>query len=440
MQHLPQRRILAALSALVFATTVAACSDSGDDEDEGVTGGSSSGATGGSSTGATGGSSGSGTGGSSGAGKGGSTTGGSSTGGSTTGGSSTGGSSTGGSTTGGSSTGGSSSGGTSPSQQCSGLPFEGTGGDMACAGFEYEVEPVPVDLFIMMDRSVSMNELLEDGVTTRWEALHDAVESFVSTENNQLRVGISFFNRTGAADDNLDCDVDYYATPYVEIGELDEAGPEIVQAMEDVVPGGLTPTLPALQGAIQHAREWAETNAGRATAVLLVTDGYPTQCQEVIGINQVVEVAEDGYLNEPYIRTYVFGLAADFNLDSVALGGGTRNAYIVDEGDVSGSFANALANVAGSRLACKYELPTPPAGMNLNLDEVQIVYTTATGESEEVPRITSGEACARKPNGGWYYDDPTDPSTIEVCSCTCQRFQAGSIEVRLGCEPRVGIR
>jgi hypothetical protein len=79
--------------------------------------------------------------------------------------------------------------------------------------------------------------------------------------------------------------------------------------------------------------------------------------------------------------------------------------------------------------------------MNLDLDEVQIVYTTAsTDESREVPRITSAEACVRNPNGGWFYDDPDDPTKIQVCPCTCQSFQAGTVDVRVGCVPSVGIR
>src|SRR5687768_16692941 len=203
MQHLSKRRLFAALSAIVFATAGVACSDSGED-DEGSSGGSSGSSTGGSS--ASGGSSGSSPGGASGGSTGGST----GKGGSSSGGSSTGGTSSGGSSSGKGGTGGSS---VPPGAACPGFPLEEGVGGQACAGFDYEIEPVPVDLFIMMDRSVSMNETLPDGVTTRWEALHDAIESFVGEENDQLRVGISFFNRTGAADDNLDCDVDFYATP-----------------------------------------------------------------------------------------------------------------------------------------------------------------------------------------------------------------------------------
>jgi hypothetical protein len=53
-----------------------------------------------------------------------------------------------------------------------------------------------------------------------------------------------------------------------------------------------------------------------------------------------------------------------------------------------------------------------------------------------VPHIESAEACARQPNGGWYYSG----SQIAVCPCTCSRFAAGRVDVRLGCQPAIGLR
>ncbi|HEX2669719.1 MAG TPA: hypothetical protein VHM25_02550, partial [Polyangiaceae bacterium] len=72
--------------------------------------------------------------------------------------------------------------------------------------------------------------------------------------------------------------------------------------------------------------------------------------------------------------------------------------------------------------------------------KVQVLYTPASGDAEEVPSISSLAACAKNPNGGWYYDNPDSPSKITVCPCTCARLQAGRVDVRLGCKPRLGIR
>jgi len=71
---------------------------------------------------------------------------------------------------------------------------------------------------------------------------------------------------------------------------------------------------------------------------------------------------------------------------------------------------------------------------------VQVTYTSADESREEVPRISDFSACSRNPNGGWYYDNPAAPTQILVCPCTCSRFEAGRVDVALGCKPSVGIR
>ena len=78
--------------------------------------------------------------------------------------------------------------------------------------------------------------------------------------------------------------------------------------------------------------------------------------------------------------------------------------------------------------------------MQIDFEEVQVTYTAGDMSVEEVPRIYDLEACARNPNGGWYYDDPAAPTQIFVCPCTCARFEAGRVDVAVGCRPRVGIR
>jgi hypothetical protein len=327
---------------------------------------------------------------------------------------------------------------------CEGLPLEaegGGGGDEACAGVASEAESVPVDLFIMMDRSQSLGNIVESTGQTRWEALREAIAEFVdAASGDDLRVGIGFFGRTGGNDVQLDCDTDYYAEPVVEVGPIGDVGEDLVAAMDDTFPGGLTPTVPALTGALQYAADWADENPGRATFVVLVTDGHPTQC-EPRTVSAVADAAEAAHLTEPYVRTYVVGLDAEFNLDNIALAGGTLNAFLVDSENVTDSFVSALRNVSNDQLACEYALPPPPSGSQLiDFDEVQVTYTTSEDETEEVPFIVNLEACGRNPNGGWYYDDPANPTRIRVCPCTCSRFQAGRVDVRIGCRPRIGLR
>jgi hypothetical protein len=435
-------RPLASFTATLLAlgALIVACSSSNSD-DGGLesAGGSGNASSGGSSSGGKGGS----TGGSSSGGKGGSTGGSSASGGS--GNASSGGSSSGGSSnasSGGSSNAGSGGSGAYPTDACQGVSLDagGQGGDGACTGVSGEAEAVPVDLFIMMDRSVSMANTLPGTSTTRWEALQAAVEAFTSSEGD-IRAGIGFFGVTGGNDDEIDCDTDRYSTPAVAIGDLAEVGGDLVMAMADMRPGGLTPAGPALAGALEYASAWAEDNVGRATAVVLVSDGYPTQCQPQT-VSGLAAMAEAAHENAPFVRTYVIGLGGDFNLDSIALAGGTHQAFLVDEGDFTSSFANALSNVANTKLACEYALPEPPDGsQTLDLTKVQVTYTTADDETtEEIPSLASVNGCGLSANGGWYYDDLENPTRILVCPCTCSRFEAGRVDVRLGCRPTIGPR
>jgi len=347
-----------------------------------------------------------------------------------------------------------------PSEACKGLPIDLSGdaragaggaetggaeaGDAAaesCNGVSVEAEAVPVDIFIIMDRSQSMGLAVKGSNMTRWDALHAAVQNFTQNPDAAgIRAGIGFFSLSGSADDARDCNPDGYATPSVPIGPLSEVASELVSAMDQVAPGGLTPTVPALQGAVGYARSWAQANPGRATTVVLVTDGFPTQCDNAP--EHISEVAKSGYESPEHIRTFVIGVGdvAKFNLDNYARSGGTKSAYLTDAGDVATTFVDALNNITDRALACEYQLPPPPDGMKLDTAKVQVLYTPATGAAEEVPSISSLSACAKNPNGGWYYDDANSPSKITVCPCTCARLQAGRVDVRLGCKPRLGLR
>lgn len=333
---------------------------------------------------------------------------------------------------------------------CPGLPFDGgqageagaSASDVSCTGVSVDAESVPVDLFMMMDRSQSMGFTLPNSTMTRWDAVKAAVQSFVNASSaGAIGAGIGFFGRSGGADDTLDCSVAGYATPVVDIGPLSTTGADLVDAIDKTLPAGLTPTVPALQGALSYAKDWATAHPGRATIVVLVTDGYPTQCSA--SPSDISAAAAAGYLTAPFIKTYVIGVGdvAKFNLDNYARSGGTQAAYLTDQANASDSFLQALLNITNSKIACDYAIPKPADSMmQVDIDKVQVVYTPASGVPLEVPKVATLGACANAANGGWYYDDANTPTKISVCPCTCSSFAAGHVDVRLGCSPRIGIR
>jgi hypothetical protein len=103
----------------------------------------------------------------------------------------------------------------------------GTGGpssDAACANQVSDSSAIPSDIFIMLDKSGSMNcAAAENGCTnppmtlvhpTRWEAVTTAINSFVSAPANaNIGVGIQFFSLGG---NNGQCNIAGHRSPVHE--------------------------------------------------------------------------------------------------------------------------------------------------------------------------------------------------------------------------------
>jgi hypothetical protein len=259
---------------------------------------------------------------------------------------------------------------------------------------------------------------------------------------------------TGFCERTSSCDVSTYGMPEVPIAELPGVEPAIVASLQAKTPLGKTPTAPALGGAIRHARQWADAHPERTVVALLATDGLPTECfadadatsEEAVA--EVASIASRGRIDG--VRTFVIGvfapedldLGARENLNSVALAGGTEQAFIVDASqDVSQQFRDALNEIRGARLSCEFQIPEAEPGREVDLGKVNVDFTVGTSVTR-VPQVTNQAACDTT-RGGWYYDvNPSagDPSRIIVCPTSCQAFQSAenaSVQIELGCQTEV---
>jgi hypothetical protein len=346
---------------------------------------------------------------------------------------------------------------TSTATACKGLPYDpnvGTaGGGGACAGSQREVEASKLDIYIMMDRTQSMDyptqcDATDACASTRWQDLRAAVAAFVVDPTvlaRGVRAGIQFFSQTGGFDNNdTDCNPEVYRTPVVEIAPLAESGPQIMAAIDATFPSGETPSVPALQGAIEHAMDWQALNPIRQTIVLLVTDGIPTMCD--MTDQAFTAAAAAGMVAEHPIRTYIVGVgvgANRFTLDSVARFGGSTAAFLVDDTNSRQALVEALQRVTAQPLPCEYTIPADPDPLHvIDYGKVQVLHTPATGPQEEVPYAVRRSGCSDF-SGGWYYDlvpstDPTaaKPSRIIMCPCTCASLNVGTLEILYGCRPQ----
>jgi hypothetical protein len=349
-----------------------------------------------------------------------------------------------------------------PYAPCPGLPISDTSIDGGfCNGTALELEPAPLDIYVMIDRTQSMaSELLNsDGSgtdMTRWQAVQQGMSQFLNDPSvqgsvNPIKVGIGFFSYAGTITNPMECEPATYANPATTGGvEIDwvsasaDAGPQpIIDAMNAKTLGGQCATYPALKGALDHAAAWQNTqNAsnGRKTVVVFITDGVPTECNPSgYGANDItpaIDAAAAAYNNgDPNgIRTYVIGVAADsYNVNNLALAGGTGQATVVDGAGVVTQFANAMLNINVVPVSCEVTLPPPPSlDLVMNPETVQVFNEPASGTETEVPYAGSSSNCGG-PNGGFYFDNPNAPTIVYFCPCTCANLGAGAIQVRYRC-------
>lgn len=245
-----------------------------------------------------------------------------------------------------------------------------------------------------------------------------------------------------------DCNPGRYSEPAVEIGPISDAYDAVDAALVRQIPQGLTPSGPALEGAITHAREWAVMHPEYAVVTVFATDGLPTECGPVVGelppIDQITTIASRALANEVPIQTFVIGVfqpgdgTSINNVNAIAQAGGTDEALFIDpEGAVDEQFVDALQNIRNGALACQLQLPTTDE----QLDYFRVNLLFDNGPTVKQLSFVSDEAgCAQEPNG-WHYDvdaTVTRPSSIKVCPQVCDEFKtapttSSSIRLQLGC-------
>jgi hypothetical protein len=267
---------------------------------------------------------------------------------------------------------------------------------------------------------------------TRWNAFTDAVESFIHAPTSVgIGVGIGFFGLRIGTTDAVSCDAANYAKPAVPIAPLPANASAISGAIASTRPFGSTPTVAALTGAIAYTRAYTASAAGRAAAVVLITDGVPTNCKANT-VDAAAMVAKQAYDGKPSIKTYVVGLGNTASLDQIALAGsGGATHYFRASGDVATELGTALTTIVGM-ITCRYAIPMK-AGIAIDPTLVNVETTTA-GVRIAVGKVNDGSVCGAR--GGWYYDDNATPQQIILCPQSCDPLKNkpdSAVQILYGC-------
>jgi len=341
---------------------------------------------------------------------------------------------------------------------------QGAGGGDSCAATKNKAEQVPLDMFIMLDRSSSMDD---SNSPTKWQSATNALKSFVAQPAaTGIGVGIQYFPLdsglmcspipfcatdadcgpagcgpcflgicTGSAGDS--CNPGDYAKPSVPIAPLPAVGTTIVSSINAQSPAGSsTPTTPALQGAVDYAKQWALQNPSHTVIAVLATDGDPTGCStnSVDSVKSVASAAANGV---PSIKTFVIGVGSQLTaLNGIAAAGGTISAFLIDTNqNAADQFLQAMNEIRGAALSCSYLIPQPPAGEDIDYNAINVEYTPESGISIIVPQVKSAAEC---PAAGlaWYYDNPGSPQQIVFCDATCTQIAQDAkaeVDILVGC-------
>ena len=240
------------------------------------------------------------------------------------------------------------------------------------------------------------------------------------------------------------CDEGEYSSPAVEISSAPDRAGALIDSLRAQQPEGLTPTGPALGGALALARAWADENPGRQVVTVLATDGLPTECSPV-DFEDISSLAADANQGSNPVRTFVIGvfgsldLGADGrqNLDALALAGGSERALVISTaGDVQDEFLRALNEIRDRLVSCDFALD---AEATLDLGLVNLRMTEPNGYARDLVNV--GEPAACGDDQGWFYvrNAAGTPTQISVCPSTCAAFRTEGVkaELEIGCATRI---
>jgi hypothetical protein len=314
-----------------------------------------------------------------------------------------------------------------------------------CAASSTIAEVLPLDIHLMLDKSSSMDTpVVGDTGKTKWDLATEAVNAFIGgvTAADKMGMGFALFPGKNS------CVVDQYNKPVVAIADLPGNAAALTAAVDKANPdGGDTPTKYALEGAIDFGKKRLISNPARKIAIVLATDGEPTDCDFSLPpkdtISEVTKVAKAGAAAG--VPTYVIGVFADSAsgtsksaIDKWAVAGGTKKGFLVQaDPNLAANLKAALDEIRKTAIGCEYKVPQPAAGKTLDPLKVNVIHTPSGGTDNTLGYVPDLASC--KPSS-WYYDNPTTPAKILLCPETCDVVkpdQGGKVQISVGCATRV---
>jgi hypothetical protein len=291
-----------------------------------------------------------------------------------------------------------------------------------CGVQDFDRQPKPAEVLLVLDRSGSMENELDSG-ETRWEAIVPTLVSAIEATTAGIWWGLKSYPEL---DDTESCAPESIVpTIHVPIAEM--SGGTVVTEVEATTPlGDGTPTGDAIRFATDHLRERAMLT-DNPKFLLLATDGEPNcpdDDNDVDAVDYTTAALADALAAG--FPTFVVGVDTTDddtieNLNAMAEAGGRPRAgdpsfYLTS---TQAEIELALQEITGEIASCVFDLdPPPPVPDNIAVD-------------------FDGMRAERDPSlhNGWEYTKD-DHSQLEVYGTWCERIKSGTksaVNIKYGC-------
>jgi len=304
---------------------------------------------------------------------------------------------------------------------------------VVCDEVGFNIEALPPNLLILLDRSGSMSGTVPGTGLNRWEVARAAIIQVTATFQSMIRFGLATYSSclsggcsAGAIQVPITLDnasaIDGFLSATAGEGSSNGAqvnGQGLIQYLCDS--GDPETSTGASLQALVGESTLASTDLDNA--ILLVTDGEESgSC--VVGGNDGPTAAGHLLAQNPPVSTYAVGFvgANVTELQNVATAGGTGQPYFADD---PAELELALQTIAGNIVSCTYSLP----GLDPTADTNQVNFYF---DSVVVPY---NDGCSGG-TGGWTWTDQSH-TQVEFCGQSCDQLtnhQISDVSATFGCQ------
>ncbi|WP_437338979.1 DNRLRE domain-containing protein [Sorangium sp. So ce394] len=301
----------------------------------------------------------------------------------------------------------------------------------------------PATLFVALDRSASMvvNSSGDSVSDSRWNPARAAFKAFFEDPASAgLGVALRFWphDNPGPCNDSAgNCPagaVSGCSLPIVPFdgsaarrltaapAPLDQQELALVNALNPG-PGasGDTPMYPALNGATTWAINYKNAHPEEEVAVVLVTDGVPSNCDTVP--SHIANLARNAYENHGVrVHAVGFGNSNAEIINLIATRGGGRAFNLTAGAGLATTLRDALVSIRGEALPC--DVAVPLAGV-ADPASVSVVHVNSAGTETVLTPRADLASCGQ----GWYFADATNTS-VKLCPQTCADLDVSPGKIR----------